>query len=90
MLDCIFEGDAEGIVRAIRSSNYSHLEYGNVIRDVRYLENCFSFCAFSHAKRQGNLVAHCLARSSKAGCELQVWQSCVPDDIAPIVIHDSL
>ena len=70
MLDCIFEGDAEVIVRAIRSSNYSHLEYGNVIRDVRFLENCFSFCAFSHVKRQGNLVAHCLARSSKSGCEL--------------------
>ena len=90
MMDCIFEGDAEVIVRAIRSSNYSHLEYGNVIRDVRFLENYFSFCVFSHVKRQGNLVAHCLARSSKSGRELQVWQSCVLDDIAPIVTHDSL
>ena len=90
MLDCIFEGDAEVIVHAIRSSNSSHLEYGNVIRNVLHLENGFSFCAFSHVKRQGNLVAHCLAKSSKSGCELQVWQNFVPDDIGPIVLHDSL
>ena len=89
-LDCIFEGDAEVIVRAIRSSNFSHLEYGNVICDVLFLKNVFSFCDFSYVKRQGNVVAHCLARSSKSGCELQVWQSYVPDDIAPIVIRDSL
>ena len=89
-MDCIFEGDAEVIVRAIRSSNFSHLEYGNVIRDVLFLKNGFSFCDFSYVKRQGNVVAHCLARSSKSGCELQVWQSCVPDDIAPIVTRDSL
>ena len=77
MLDCIFEGDAEVIVRAIRSLNSSRLEYGNVIRDVLFLKNGFSFCDFSYVKWQGNLVAHCLARSSKSGCELQVWQNCV-------------
>ena len=70
MLDCIFEGDTEVIVQAIRSSNFSHLEYGNVIRDVFHLESAFSFCNFSHVKQQGNLVAHCLARSSKSGSEL--------------------
>ena len=90
MLDYIFEGDTEVIVQAIRSSNFSHLEYGNVIRDVLHLESDFSFYNFSHVKRQGNLVAHCLARSSKSGHELQVWQNCVPDDIAPIVICDSM
>ena len=73
MLDCIFEGDAKVIVQAIRSLDSSHPEYGNVIRDVLQLVNFFSFCCFSHVKRQGNLLAHCLARSSKSGCELQVW-----------------
>ena len=89
-LDCILEGDAKVIVQAIRSSNSSHLEYENVICDVLHLESGFSFCDFSHVKRQGNLVAHCLARFSKSGCEFQVWQNCVPDDIAPIVLRHSL
>ena len=90
VLDCIFEGDAKVIVQAIRSLDSSHPEYGNVIRDVLQLVNFFSFCSVSHVKRQGNLVAHCLDRSSKSGCELQVWQNCVPDDIAPIVLRDFL
>ena len=77
-------------LQAIRSSDSSHPGYGIVIRDVLKLVSGFSFCSFSHLKWQGNLVAHCLAKSSKSGCELQVWQNSIPNNITPIVTRDSL
>lgn len=86
--DFIFEGDANVIIKAIMSLESSHLEYGHVISDVLALVGDFFFCNFSHVKHLENSVAHFLARSSKSGCELQVWHSCVADDIAPLVTHD--
>ena len=70
VLDCIFEGDEETIIKAILASDLSHPKYGHVINDILQLSIVFSYCSFSHVKRLGNSVAHFLARSSKFGCEL--------------------
>ena len=49
-----------------------------VIQDVLFLASDFQSCCFSHVKRIGNLVAHCLVRNSKSGSELQVWYNTTP------------
>ena len=90
VVQCIMEGDAEVIIKALRQKDSSHLEYGHVIQDVLFLASDFQSCYFSHVKRIGNLVAHCLARNSKFGSELQVWYNTTPEDIAPLVTRDSL
>ena len=72
VLDCIFKGDAENIIKAILASNSSHPEYGVVISDILKLVGVFYFCNFSHVKCLSNLVAHFSAKF-KARCELQVW-----------------
>nr|POE61179.1 putative ribonuclease h protein [Quercus suber] len=73
VVQCIVEGDAKVIIKALRQRDSSHPQYGHVIQDVLFLASDFQSCCFSHVKRLGNLVAHCLARSSKSGTELQVW-----------------
>ena len=70
VLDCIFKGDAETIIKAILASDLSHPKYGHVINDILQLSIVFSYCSFSHVKRVGNSVVHFLARSSKSSCEL--------------------
>ena len=85
-----FQGDAETIIKAILASDSSYLENGHVISDILQLSGVFSFCSFFHVKCLGNSVAHFLARSSKSGSELQVWQNSVPDDMALLVTRDSL
>ena len=69
-MDCIFKGDAEVIIQAIRNKDSTHPEYGHVINDVLSLARDLQFCSFSHVKCMGNLVAYFLARSSKSGNEL--------------------
>lgn len=43
LLGCIFEGDAENIIKAILASDSSHPEYGVVISDILKLAGVFSF-----------------------------------------------
>lgn len=40
-VQCIVEGDAEVIIKALRQKDSSHPEYGHVIQDVLFLANDF-------------------------------------------------
>ena len=68
--DCIIEGDAEVVHKAIWNEDFSHLEYGHVIDDILVLTRDFHFSSFCHVKRLGNIIAHYLARRSKSGVKL--------------------
>ena len=61
-----------------------------MISDILIVANDFRCCNFSHVKRISNSVAHCLAKKSVSGNELQVWIESSPDDITPLVTRDSL
>ena len=89
-LDCIFEGDAKVLTKAICMEDVSNPEYGHVIEDILVLVRDFHFSSFNHVKRSSNQIAHHLARRSKSGCELQVWFDTTPEDIAPLVVYDAL
>ena len=67
----------------------NHPEYGHVIQDSLVLASYFRVCS-SHVKRVSNSIAHFLARHSKSGLESQVWLDSLPDDLAPLVVRDSL
>ena len=90
LLDAIFEGDAELIIKALQAKEVNHPEYGHVIQDSLVLASYFQVCYFSHVKRVSNSVAHFLARRSKSGHEVQVWLDSLPDDLAPLVVRDFL
>ena len=90
LFDCVFEGDAEVIVKAIQRADASHPEHGQVLSDVLFLAADFRVCSFSHVKRVGNFVAHFLARQCRTGDELHVWFDSILEDIAPFVARDAL
>ena len=61
-----------------------------MLSDVLILVANFLVCKFSHVKRAGNSIAHFLARQCKSSDELQVWIESIPEDIAPLVMHDAV
>ena len=79
--------DPKVLIKAICKEDVSNPEYGHVIEDIL---RDFHFSSFNHVKRSGNQVAHHLARRSKSDYELQVWFDTIPEDIAPLVVHDVL
>ncbi|XP_075649960.1 uncharacterized protein LOC142620482 [Castanea sativa] len=50
-LDCIFEGDAEVLIKAICREDASNPEYGHDIEDILVLARDFFFISFNHVKR---------------------------------------
>ena len=58
----ILEGNSETIVKELMEPTPSLALHGRLIQDVKSLQNSFNFLSFTHVHRQGNNVAHALAR----------------------------
>jgi hypothetical protein len=81
----VFEGDAENIIRDLRSSENLHSAYGLVIEDAKTM--LLDFQAYS-LLRSGNMVAHALARRASNCQNCLVWMEAVPPDISNVLLHD--
>ena len=58
----VVEGDSEVIINSIKDGNMSQSTFGHILQDITSLCSLFSYVPFQHIKRQGNCVAHKLAR----------------------------
>lgn len=85
----IGEGDSETIVREIKESDPSLALHGHLIQDVKRLLDSFDFLSFTHVRRQGNNVAHALARWAIKEPNLIVWMEDVPPNIRQFLMADS-
>ena len=88
IFDANFEGDSELIIREISSQEAMHTVYGLVLEDAKALLHLFERYRFTHTRRNGNNVAHALARRASNIQNLCVWMEDVPPDITPILYSD--
>ena len=84
----IFEGDSELVVKALVGLCPNRSSIGHIIKDCKSLKGLFQTCSFSHVRRQGNGVAHALARRARMSFPLSVWMESVPADITYLVYVD--
>ncbi|XP_075664975.1 uncharacterized protein LOC142634559 [Castanea sativa] len=61
----VIEGDNSNVIRAIASSTINNSLYGQIVDDIRHYISGRQFVAFSCVKREGNMVAHSLARFAR-------------------------
>ena len=76
----IVEGDSEVIINLINGGNMTQSEFGHILQDISFLCSFFSYVSFCHVKRQGNCVAHRLARRAVTS-PLDIWIKFVPLDM---------
>lgn len=81
----IVEGDSELEIKKLNSKDYSSTSFGHVIRDIKIASSAFRNFVFSHIRRQGNKVAHRLARLACNFPTFYVWMEGVP----PATIYQS-
>ena len=84
----IIEGDLDTIYRELNSTDPSLALHGHVIQDIRCLVSSFVSHSFTHVHRQGNNVAHALARWAINSPNLTVWMKDVPPNIQCVVQAD--
>ena len=81
----IIEGDSETICNELSNPSPSLALHGLLIKDAQQLATAVTDISFSHVCRQGNMVAHSLARRAILNQNLIVWMEEVPPDIHQFV-----
>ena len=84
-----FEGDSEVVHRVLQATDRCHPSIGQIIKDILSIVGSLRTFSFSHTRRQGNYVAHALAKRAIVSFPLLVWMEHVPSDIEQLVILDS-
>ena len=86
----ILEGDLETSISAIKKQCFHHPDVGHLIKDIMSLVGSFQYFSFSHTQRQGNALAHALARRARLSFPISVWKEFVPPDIYKVYVSDFL
>uniref|UniRef100_A0A2N9GYK3 Reverse transcriptase domain-containing protein n=1 Tax=Fagus sylvatica TaxID=28930 RepID=A0A2N9GYK3_FAGSY len=83
-----FEGDSKTIVAALNDPHHCPTHYGLLIADAKSLAHALDSYCFTHVKRQGNGLAHALARMAKHTDILEVWMEDVPPPLQQLYLSD--
>ena len=79
----VLEGDSNIVYKDLSNIEPSLAPHGHIIQDVKLLASSFSCITFSHTRRQGNGVAHALARRAINSPNQNVWM----DIMQPNILH---
>lgn len=85
----IFEADCQLVICRLTKLATYFSELDTILDDVLFLSSSFEFFSWSHVKRDGNSVAHHLARLVSFGVE-QVWENHCPSEVSLYVLMDNL
>lgn len=85
----IIESNAQGIISRFSAYAIFFSDLDAILEDVLALCASFNSISFSHVRRDGNSVAHHLARLIPFGVE-QIWVDHCPYDLAPYVLMENL
>ncbi|XP_030943104.1 uncharacterized protein LOC115968042 [Quercus lobata] len=83
-----FEGDAELVVKCLQSGLVSNALTGHLVKDFMSIRGYFQSSSIIHVRRQGNHVAHALARDARFSFPLRVWMEEVPPNVFSFVVKD--
>lgn len=84
----VIKGDSEIVFKALSSWCLERSGIGHIIKDCKSISCFLQTCSFSHTRRQGNYVAHALAKREMMSSSLLVWMESVPPDISYLVFVD--
>ena len=84
----ILEGDSLEVIQALWDKTKTLTPTGLLLEDVRSLSQNFDLLLYSHTKRDGNAVAHSLAKYALRIPDFLAWIEDVPTHIQSIVQAD--
>ena len=85
----VFEGDCQKVIAAINSSGACHTLFGHIIEEIHCLSSTLVTSCFVHTRREGNKIAHALARRAVLTTDIDVWVEELPGDMDD-VLHSEI
>ena len=84
----IMEGDCLKVVQALKARERCNTLYGTVIEDARLQGAAMQACHFQHVRREGNKLAHALARRAVSSADYDVWVEDLPSELEVVFQSD--
>ena len=72
------EGDSLKVITAINNPQKNRTQWGHVVEDIKRASSWFQTCSFGHLYREGNSLAHSLAKRPVLSADLDVWLEELP------------
>ena len=88
MRRAVLEGDSMAVISALREDGKVLVPYGLLLEDAKFLSKQFEELRYSHTKREGDSLAHSLARYAIGIPEFLVWMEDVPSQFYSILQTD--
>lgn len=77
----ILKGDQEISTNAFWHGNFSSSSFSHLIKDIMFSVSSLQNYSFQHTFRQGNALAHALAKRVRFCCSFQVWMEFIPPNL---------
>ncbi|KAK8510277.1 hypothetical protein V6N13_103869 [Hibiscus sabdariffa] len=82
------EGDSLSIIKKLNAATMNRSLINPIISDIQILRGSFDNITFSFVGRQGNMVAHELAKLGIKFSEPMYWMEEVPMQVERLVLRD--
>ena len=75
------EGDCSKVISTLNASKSCNTLFGHVTDECRRFSTSLRFWKFQHVRREGNRLAHALARIAILSADTNVWVESLPSDL---------
>ena len=79
--DAVLEGDSLMVMLALKLKNFGLAPFGLLLQDSLAFSSGFTKLSYSHTKREGNIVAHNLAKLAFNFTSCVIWMEDVLPDV---------
>ncbi|XP_030945152.1 uncharacterized protein LOC115969601 [Quercus lobata] len=83
-----FEGDCQRVIQAINAGGPNRTLFGHIIEEICNFSSSLASCSFVHVRREGNKLAHALARRAVLSADTDVWVEELPNDLDDVFRFD--
>lgn len=81
LFNIIAEGDCLHVIQTLTCIGPCHMLFGHIIDETKRSGRMLRSCMFQHARREGNRLAHSLAKNTVLSGDTKVWVEAVPEDV---------
>ena len=76
------------MIQAINAGGPNRTLFGHIIEEICNFRSSLASCSFVHVRREGNKLAHALARRAVLSADTDVWVEELPNDLDDVFRFD--
>ena len=84
----IIEGDCSRVIAALKGFGRCCTLFSHIIDESKQIGETLRSCLFQHVRREGNRLAHCLAKKAVLSADTDVWVESLLEDVEDVFLSD--